>query len=208
MLQRHITIINKLGLHARAAAKLVALASQFESEIKLIKSSHEVNAKSILGVMMLAAAKIVREQHSAMLDAMVQDHERATGQWHVEWHALPTAFIVASGGLAAAAEVLEGLEVRPDAMRQVLDTTKGLIVAEAVMMGLAPHIGRQGAHDVVYDCCRKALSGESTFLDALMAEPEISGALDRDSVEALTKPENYLGEAPEMVRRLLLKRRN
>jgi 3-carboxy-cis,cis-muconate cycloisomerase len=158
--------------------------------------------------MMLAAAKIVREQHSAMLDAMVQDHERATGQWHVEWHALPTAFIVASGGLAAAAEVLEGLEVRPDAMRQVLDTTKGLIVAEAVMMGLAPHIGRQVAHDVVYDCCRKALSGEATFLDALMAEPEISGALDRDSVEALTKPENYLGEAPEMVRRLLLKRRN
>lgn len=157
--------------------------------------------------MMLAAAKIVREQHSAMLDAMVQDHERATGQWHVEWHALPTAFIVASGGLAAAAEVLEGLEVRPDAMRQVLDTTKGLIVAEAVMMGLAPHIGRQVAHDVVYDCCRKALSGEATFLDALMAEPEISGALDRDSVEALTKPENYLGEAPEMVRRLLLKRR-
>ncbi|MEQ8332204.1 adenylosuccinate lyase family protein [Nisaea sp.] len=157
--------------------------------------------------MMLAAAKIVREQHSAMLDAMVQDHERATGQWHVEWHALPTAFIVASGGLAAAAEVLEGLEVRPDAMRQVLDTTKGLIVAEAVMMGLAPHIGRQVAHDVVYDCCRKALSGEATFLDALMAEPQISGALDRDSVEALTRPENYLGEAPEMVRRLLLKRR-
>lgn len=156
--------------------------------------------------MMLAAAKIVREQHSAMLDAMVQDHERATGQWHVEWHALPTAFIVASGGLAAAAEVLEGLEVRPDAMRQVLDTTKGLIVAEAVMMGLAPHIGRQVAHDVVYDCCRKALSCEATFLDALMAEPEISGALDRASVEALTKPENYLGEAPEMVRRLLKKR--
>ena len=61
-----------------------------------------------------SAAKIVREQHSAMLDAMVQDHERATGQWHVEWHALPTAFIVASGGLAAAAEVLEGLVIGQD----------------------------------------------------------------------------------------------
>jgi 3-carboxy-cis,cis-muconate cycloisomerase len=157
--------------------------------------------------MMLASSKIVREQHSAMLDAMVQDHERATGQWHVEWHALPTAFIVASGGLAAAAEVLEGLEVRPDAMRKVLDTTKGLIVAEAVMMGLAPHIGRQVAHDVVYDCCRKALAGEAMFLDALMEEKAISDTLDRGTVEALTKPENYLGEAPEMVRRLLLKRR-
>jgi len=157
--------------------------------------------------MMLASSKIVREQHSAMLDAMVQDHERATGQWHVEWHALPTAFIVASGGLAAAAEVLEGLEVRPDAMRQVLDTTRGLIVAEAVMMGLAPHIGRQVAHDVVYDCCRRALAGEASFLDALMAEKVISDTLDRATVEALTRPENYLGEAPEMVRRLLLKRR-
>ncbi len=57
MIQRHITIINKLGLHARAAAKLVGLASQFESEIKLAKNTAEVNAKSILGVMMLAAAK-------------------------------------------------------------------------------------------------------------------------------------------------------
>lgn len=57
MIQRQITIINKLGLHARAAAKLVALASQFESDIKLKKNTHEVNGKSILGVMMLAASR-------------------------------------------------------------------------------------------------------------------------------------------------------
>ena len=57
MITRPITIINKLGLHARAAAKLVRLASQFECEINLAKSSTEVNGKSILGVMMLAAAK-------------------------------------------------------------------------------------------------------------------------------------------------------
>lgn len=57
MLQRQITIINKLGLHARAAAKLVGLASQFESNITVAKNGNEVNSKSILGVMMLAAAK-------------------------------------------------------------------------------------------------------------------------------------------------------
>jgi phosphotransferase system HPr (HPr) family protein len=57
MIRRSVTIINKLGLHARAAAKLVALASQFRSDIKLVKKSTEVNGKSILGVMMLAAAK-------------------------------------------------------------------------------------------------------------------------------------------------------
>jgi phosphocarrier protein len=52
-----VTIINKLGLHARAAAKLVTLASRFESEIRLFKDGREVNGKSIMGVMMLAAAR-------------------------------------------------------------------------------------------------------------------------------------------------------
>lgn len=56
MTRRNITIINKLGLHARAAAKLVGLATQFDSDIRLIKDTTEVNGKSILGVMMLAAA--------------------------------------------------------------------------------------------------------------------------------------------------------
>ena len=157
--------------------------------------------------LMLAAAKIVREQHGLMLDAMVQDHERATGQWHVEWQALPTAFIVASGGLGAAREVLEGLEVQPQAMRRVLETTGGLIVAEAVMMGLAPALGRQVAHDLVYDCCRAALTGDTPFLDALAAEPRIAAVIDRAALARLVDPANYLGAAPEMTRRLLARRR-
>ena len=57
MLSREITIINKLGLHARAAAKFVNLASGFNSEINLRRNGHTVNGKSIMGVMMLAAAK-------------------------------------------------------------------------------------------------------------------------------------------------------
>ena len=57
MLSSEITIINKLGLHARAAAKFVNLASGFESEINLSRNGQRVNGKSIMGVMMLAAAK-------------------------------------------------------------------------------------------------------------------------------------------------------
>lgn len=57
MLQKTTTIINKLGLHARAAAKFVTQASLFESEINLIRNNLDVNGKSIMGVMMLAAAK-------------------------------------------------------------------------------------------------------------------------------------------------------
>ena len=57
MLQREVEIINKLGLHARASAKLTQVAGQFDSEVWLTRNGRRVNAKSIMGVMMLAAAK-------------------------------------------------------------------------------------------------------------------------------------------------------
>ena len=57
MISENITIINKLGLHARAASKLVSKASQFESDVWIDKQGNRVNAKSIMGVMMLAASK-------------------------------------------------------------------------------------------------------------------------------------------------------
>lgn len=57
MISRQVTIINKLGLHARAAAKLVSLASTFDSDIRVSKDGKSVNGKSIMGVMMLAASQ-------------------------------------------------------------------------------------------------------------------------------------------------------
>jgi phosphocarrier protein len=57
MITENITIINKLGLHARAASKLVNCANQFESEVFIVRKDNRVNAKSIMGVMMLAASK-------------------------------------------------------------------------------------------------------------------------------------------------------
>ncbi|OFZ70343.1 MAG: phosphocarrier protein HPr [Betaproteobacteria bacterium RBG_16_58_11] len=57
MLQQDVEIINKLGLHARASAKLSQIANQFKSDVNLVRNGNKVNAKSIMGVMMLAAAK-------------------------------------------------------------------------------------------------------------------------------------------------------
>jgi phosphocarrier protein len=57
MLQREVEIINKLGLHARASAKLTQVAGRFEADVWLSRNGRRVNAKSIMGVMMLAAAK-------------------------------------------------------------------------------------------------------------------------------------------------------
>ena len=71
------------------------------------------------------------------------------------------------------------------------------------MMGLAPHIGRQHAHDVVYGACRVVNEKGGTLADVLAADPEISKHLDRAAIERLTDPANYLGMAPQMVDRVL-----
>ncbi len=104
--------------------------------------------------LMLAAAKAVRQHAGLMADAMVQDFERATGPWHAEWMAIPESFVLTAGALHQAKFALGGLIVDEKKMAANLDISRGLIVAEAVMMGLAPQLGRQEAHDVVYDACR------------------------------------------------------
>jgi 3-carboxy-cis,cis-muconate cycloisomerase len=148
---------------------------------------------------MLANAKAARQQAGLMLDAMVQDFERATGPWHIEWIALPESFILASGALTQARFMLEGLTVDAERMRANLDLTQGLIVAEAVMMGLAPQLGRQQAHDLVYAACRTALAEKRPLVEVLLADPVAGKALPENRLRALCEPGNYLGAAPAMV---------
>jgi len=78
LLRKKVTIVNKLGLHARAAAKLVHLASRYASEILLIKNNQTVNGKSIMGVMMLAAAKGIE------LELQVEGEDEAVALEEVE----------------------------------------------------------------------------------------------------------------------------
>jgi 3-carboxy-cis,cis-muconate cycloisomerase len=153
--------------------------------------------------LMLAASKGVRQHAGLMLDAMVQDFERATGPWHAEWMAIPESFVLTAGALNQAKFALGGLIVDDKQMAKNLDISRGLIVAEAVMMGLAPQIGRQQAHDIVYDACRVANEKGMTLSDALSADPQVSACIDRATIERLTSPGNYLGLAPEMVDRVL-----
>jgi len=76
-----------------------------------------------------------------------------------------------------------------------------------VMMGLAPHIGRNEAHDLVYDACRIAIETDRPLYDVLLETPAVAEPLGRDKLRALTEPANYLGAAPAMVDRMLAGRR-
>ena len=155
--------------------------------------------------MIVALAKTVRAQVGLLLDAMATDHERATGPWHLEWIALPEAFIATSGALYQARFMLEGLIVEPQAIRRNLDIPGGLIVAEAVMMALAPHTGRGTAHDLVYAACRSALEKRTPLIDQLRQMPDVTKHFDEASLQKLVDPAGYLGTAREMVDRMLAK---
>jgi 3-carboxy-cis,cis-muconate cycloisomerase len=153
--------------------------------------------------LIIAAGKALRQHAGLALDAMVSDFERATGPWHVEWIALPESFGYAAGALHQAEFMLGGLIVDPDRMARNLGMTHGLIVAEAVMMGLAPHTGRNEAHDLVYDACRQAIDSERPLYDVLLEIPAVAGPLGAERLRALTDPANYLGAAQAMVDRVL-----
>ena len=153
--------------------------------------------------LIIALAKVVRQHAGLMLDAMVADHERATGPWQLEWVALPQAFIASAGALGQTRFMASGLIVDPDRMRRNLDLTGGLIVAEAVMMALAKHIGRGAAHDVVYAACRKAAENGTPLIDELSKVRVVTSHFDAAALARLVDPQNYLGSAPQMIDRIL-----
>ena len=150
-----------------------------------------------------ACAASVRQHVAALLDAMVEDHERATGPWEIEWITLPEIFTLAGGALMQTCFVLEGLEVHADQMRANLDATRGLIVSEAVMMGLAPKMGRDKAHDVLYAIIHNPAMGDKSLAEMLLGQADVMADLSEAEIRKLTDPANYLGLSEVMVDRVV-----
>jgi 3-carboxy-cis,cis-muconate cycloisomerase len=151
----------------------------------------------------LAAARTVHALVPVMLGAMAADHERATGPWQAELLALPQTFVLTHGALQHASAIAEGMVVDAERMRRNLGMTHGLIVSEAVMMGLAPHLGRGEAHHVVKHACDVALAEKLSLADALLRDPTVAARVDRTAIEQMTDPAHYLGSAGAFIDRVL-----
>jgi 3-carboxy-cis,cis-muconate cycloisomerase len=116
---------------------------------------------------------------------------------------LPQAFALAAGALHHTRTILEGLVVDPERMRRNLDATRGMISAEAVMMALAPQVGREDAHHLVAAACQRALAHDRHLLEELQADATITAHLRPDRLVALLDPVSYTGLAAEFVDRVL-----
>jgi 3-carboxy-cis,cis-muconate cycloisomerase len=188
------------GTCARLAREVVDLSRTEIAELRETGGHHRgasstmpqkenpISSEAVIGM-----ASTVGALSSAFLRLMEGGHERAAGEWQIEWQVVPQAAQLAAGCLSLAAEVVEGLRVYPDVMRANLEADSGLILAEGYMMRLAPVLGREAAHDLVYGAAQEARSKGVPVLEALLprAPQEVADALAQRPVTA----DDYTGEA-------------
>ena len=157
----------------------------------------------ILSVTAVASSRRVRDLARTLFGAMVHEHERAAGAWHAEWEALSDALALAGGAASAVREVTEGLEVRPDRMRENLGITDGLLLAENVTTAAARKLGRLEAHELVKAASNRTFENGSSLREEILAEPALTDVLPPEEIDAALDPQGYLGSSEAFVDRAL-----
>lgn len=208
-----------IGLFAMISATLAKIANEvailMRSEVGELSEPFEVGRGAsttlpqkrnpISCEPIIAIAPKMRELASSQLTAMIQEHERGVGQMNIEWMVIPEAFILLSGSLKHSRFILENLWVDEKNMRHNLSLGGGLLMSEAVMMGLAPKVGKEKAHHLVYAAAGKAYENGLTLKEALMADEEITRELSEAEIDYLIDPANYVGCVETMISRVLNK---
>jgi adenylosuccinate lyase len=148
----------------------------------------------------IAAAAEVRSQVPLALEAMTTEHEADRTTSLMMDSAEQRACVATGDMLGRLAEVMRGLKVDPERMRANLDLGGGLIMAEAVMLDLGAAIGRQHAHDVVYDAAQAAFVEGKPFSELLAADPRLTAHVDAAAIAKLLDPTAYTGLCADMAR--------
>jgi adenylosuccinate lyase len=148
-------------------------------------------------------SRLVRHLGGAVTESMVHDHERDGRSWKTEWHAVPEVTMLAGRAVQLLAQMLEGLEVDEARMRSNLAAGGGAVISEAVMLALASHIGRDGAHRLVYEIARSARDGAVPLAAALRADSRVSAALEVMDLAPLLDAARHTGSCAAMVDQVL-----
>lgn len=156
------------------------------------------NAKGSMAI--ITAAAQARALAPLAVEATIQAHEVDGARSAMMDRAVEQSASLLDEILDQLEQVLKGLRVHPDRMRENLDLTRGLITAEAVMMRLAERIGRQEAHAVVHRAAVQAAGGGERFEAVLAADPAVAEGLDRRDIRELLDPERHLGLSAQLAR--------
>ncbi|MGI5391686.1 3-carboxy-cis,cis-muconate cycloisomerase [Streptomyces sp. CA-251251] len=156
-------------------------------------------ANPVRATLIAAAARRAPQLAATLYGSLAAEDERPAGAWHAEWEPLRDLLRLTAGAARDAAELAEGLRVRPEAMRAHLGLTHGLIVTERLSAELAPVLGRTRAKELLTELARRTYTERRDLADLLSEVPELAG-LD---LVSLTDPARYTGSAGALTDRAL-----
>ncbi|ETF02733.1 adenylosuccinate lyase [Advenella kashmirensis W13003] len=162
---------------------------------------HKRNPPICEGV--IALTRIVRTTVPLAIEAIVADHERDKVVLQTEREFIGRVFNMTHAAIKKMIFVTGGLSVRTENMEKNLFAQNGLLMSEAVMMGLSDTLGRQEAHDIVYRICMDVFEKGGSLKDALLADAEVSGRLQERDIERMLEPHGYIGHAGDFVDQVL-----
>jgi adenylosuccinate lyase len=155
----------------------------------------------------VAVSRALRYNAAFMMEAMVIEHERDGSAWRSEWKALPESCLMAGGLLAMMRGVIEGLNVNVGRMRANLALLGGFLLSERVMFALSDKVGKQTAHELVYEAAMHGMENGLAFERSLMENGRVREALDEQELKRVLDPATYVGRAPEIVEAVLARTR-
>ncbi len=154
---------------------------------------HKRNPMMSEGV--IALSKLIQKQVAPALADMIAENERDQRGWMAEWAFLPDTCCLLAGMLYWTNKVLSGLVVYPKNMTRNLDVLHGLLLSENVMLALGEKMGRQAAHEVVYELCMEAFEKAIPLKKLLLKDKRVSQHLNEKQIDGLLDPAKYTGLA-------------
>ncbi|ALX47572.1 class-II fumarase/aspartase family protein [Lentibacillus amyloliquefaciens] len=163
------------------------------------QKENPISSETIIGLTTINMSLV-----SGFYQTMTPVHERATGEWQAEWDMIPLVSVGTAGALSLMGETLKNLSVNEEVMKQNLEMDNGLIMAESVMMKLTEKMGKQKAHEKMYEICRVADKENQKLKNVLENDATIIQTLKVDDVKSSINPMDYLGEAAPLSNRAIL----
>jgi adenylosuccinate lyase len=159
---------------------------------------HKVNPQ--IAQQMMSLARKIRHNAAFVTEVMMVDHERNLEHFLGEREKLEDSCLAMGELLTYGEDMAKNMTVNPQRMKMNLNLLKGLLLSEAVMIELGKKIGKQSAHEVVYEDAMKSLKEAIDFKRVLREDTRVSKYLTEADIDRLLNPEEYVGLAPEMTR--------
>jgi 3-carboxy-cis,cis-muconate cycloisomerase len=149
----------------------------------------------------IASARLAVGTVPVVLSAMMQEHERAAGGWQAEWLAIPELFRLTAATVDRVRSIVENIEIDAERMSANLDMSRGQIMSEALVMALAPHVGRPEAYRLVASAGERAAQHGKDLRSIAADDGQISQVLAPDVLEGVFSPDAYLGSTDAFIER-------